>query len=209
MSGLREALEQLLADREVKSKGTIPNHQIRELLAAHPAEPAPVVTDAVTFQAMRAFDGKAGYSKLERLRAALEAAAPLLGPQPQVGVVHVQHADAEEYARIFNLGFAEAVEQYVDGSRSLLNREAVRDAIADELDGEGVVSYGLAPKLTGRVMELARPIPTREQIACRLDGAAFVEDGYHATAGAKRRRDYALEKADAVLALLNGESCTD
>lgn len=33
-------------------------------------------------------------------------------------------------------------------------REAVHAAIADELDGEGVVSYGLAPKLAARVMDL-------------------------------------------------------
>lgn len=33
-------------------------------------------------------------------------------------------------------------------------REAIKDAISDELDGEGVVSYGLAPKLTARVMDL-------------------------------------------------------
>lgn len=46
-----------------------------------------------------------------------------------------------------------------------LDRRAVHAAIVDELDGEGVVSYGLAPKLTDRVMDAVHPLPTREQIA--------------------------------------------
>jgi hypothetical protein len=40
----------------------------------------------------------------------------------------------------------------VDVPRPLLDREAVRQAIADELDSEGVVVYGLTPKLTDVVM---------------------------------------------------------
>jgi hypothetical protein len=51
----------------------------------------------------------------------------------------------------------------------------------------------------------ARPylMPTREQIAHCLDAPAFKKDGYYETAGARRRRDYALEKAAAVMALLS------
>lgn len=43
------------------------------------------------------------------------------------------------------------------------SRQAVHQAIADELDGEGVVSYGLAPKLTDRVMDVVRPLPTLDR----------------------------------------------
>lgn len=50
-----------------------------------------------------------------------------------------------------------------------------------------------------------REAPTREQIAEALDPAAFTVDGYYKTTGAQRRREYALEKADAVLAVLAGE----
>ena len=108
----------------------------------------------------------------------LEAAAPLLGPRPQVGVVHVQHADAEEYARIFNLGFAEAAEQYADGSRPLLDREALREALdtctcssRPGPDGQMLLQPrppcprdGDTHARVDAVMELARPMPTREQI---------------------------------------------
>lgn len=50
-----------------------------------------------------------------------------------LGAVHTTHADAEEYARIFNLGFAEAVEQYT-GDGSIRTQEEFLTALDELLD---------------------------------------------------------------------------
>ena len=101
-AGLRDALEGLLRDRAVKSKGTVPCHQLRELLAAHPAEPVGVSDEAVEAAAehFQQFilnspsweDETKKHLWRECSRAALEAAAPFLQPQvvaslPTVGMI--------------------------------------------------------------------------------------------------------------------------
>jgi hypothetical protein len=101
------------------------------------------------------------------IRAALVAARPLLGPWP------------------------------------LLDREAVREAACAALAEDLVGTLALVrlqmtagPKIADAVMELARPMPTREQIAETLVG--IVPD---TNEGINLR----LVIADALLALLNGE----
>lgn len=51
----------------------------------------------------------------------------------QAATVHVTHADADECARIFNLGFAEAVEQYT-GAGSIHTQEEFLTALDELLD---------------------------------------------------------------------------
>jgi hypothetical protein len=204
---LRAALEQKLA---ATTGWAVSNEFLLGLLAAHPAEPAPVVTDeavevvAAEFMARYKGTRNADVFALTGARVALEAAAPLLSPRPQVGVVHVQHADAEEYARIFNLGFAEAVEQY-KGS-PLLDREAVRRIFVDAINAYvlgGVPTYYAH---VDAVMELARPMPTREALGILLhsfDGFA-IETGEQWSECNEDRQGAFLYQAATVLALLNG-----
>jgi hypothetical protein len=180
---LRDALEEICAlgekaAQKQKDRGVptvppfVPVEMIRNALAAHPVEPAPVVTDEAVDKALDVVmdDGHNGLDcRPERhlgdtVRAALEAAAPLLGLRPYLGVVHVQHADTEEYARIFNLGFAEAVEQYTDDApRPLLDRQALnfalrRVSLIDKPPAQ------IDDDLADAVMELARPMPTQAQV---------------------------------------------
>lgn len=189
---LRDALEELTADLRSQPHDpdstavTVMRHvgaQLAGLLAAHPAEPAPVVTDEAVRVAANAFYQDAGWEGVDELegaelaaavrgmRTALEAAAPLLGP------------------------------------RSLLNRDDVCSRLVHfgaEVRGrkgawQPATTLGDA---VDAVMELARPMPTREQIATALDPTAFVarkdDASYH------NRRWLALRDADTVLALLNG-----
>lgn len=89
----------------------------------------------------------------------------------------------------------------VDAPRALLDREAVHQAIADNVwpTVDGVEIIEAVPA----VMELARPMPTREQIA------QVLHDQNQVHAWGTNRCDDACgiayyQRADAVLALLNG-----
>lgn len=89
----------------------------------------------------------------------------------------------------------------VDAPRPLLDREAVHQAIADNVwpTVDGVEIIEAVPA----VMELARPMPTREQIA------QVLHDQNQVHAWDTNRCDDACgiayyQRADAVLALLNG-----
>lgn len=92
----------------------------------------------------------------ERARAALEAAAPLLGPRP------------------------------------MLDRRQIEDSfIRAEHKGVSLLDAWEAGHLADAVMEMARPMPTREQLYATLDGFTYGDASRWAA-------------ADTVLALLKG-----
>jgi hypothetical protein len=199
---LREALETLVRDRESNNGASagdyvIAPYEVRELLAAHPvepardrvdlsghlaggpncpqpcpdhggAEPAPVVTNkAATIARHVYWEQQAGCTDgLSAMRAALEAAAPLLGPRP------------------------------------LLDRDAVRRILGDVRALP--VTRSMNPHIEA-VVALARPMPTREQIDELLQlhrvGPAFrpADPRYPGALPNYRRK-----LRNALLALLNG-----
>lgn len=134
---LRRALEALAADY-----ATIDAEQITDLLAAHPAEPAPVVTDEAV-QDLHAgvvtqFRRHGQYT-LADARAALEAAAPLLGPRALLD------RGAALSAMIAHI--------YEDGDTAV-----VRQGLPSQ-------EWTLLSLAADAVMELARPMPTQAQLA--------------------------------------------
>jgi hypothetical protein len=152
--------------------------KIRAVLAAHPVEPAPVVTDEAV-QDLHAgvvtqFRRHGQYA-LADARAALETAAPLLGPRP------------------------------------LLDQQALAKAINDVAVSTGLAKYfksGTAAdpsdveEFVFAVTEVARPMPTREQIAEVITARTLVEDELFGLTPGTVEHSRAL--AAAVLALLNG-----
>lgn len=178
---LRDALEALAADY-----ATIDAEQITDLLAAHPAEPAPAcLGDGVCTNPRCPRHGVGGSPSDGAVEAAWEALSD--------GDI----APEEKTRAALEAAYS------VDAPRLLLDRGAVRLAIADELDGEGVVSYGLAPKLTDRVMDVARPMPTEVEVA-DLVLRIFMDGG----AARTHAQEAASEIAHAVLALLNGSTAS-
>jgi len=189
---LREALEQICDDYSA-----IDVEMLRETLAAHPAEPAPVVTGEAVVAADRAFwehpasHGQNTAARHRAIRASLEAAAPLLGPRPLL--------DREE-ARV-------------------VAREAITAEVNSWPDDAGLPYFPadlhpattmqrLANPAVDAVMGLARPMPTREQIGsavhdaihrfgseqCLLPRAGETSNCYQRT----------MRTADAALAVVNG-----
>jgi hypothetical protein len=137
---LRDALEKLLVT--MGGAATVSTSTLRNLLAAHPAEPA----------------------------------RPLLDREALFQLLHG------------------------DGCGCDLSRKSITINDADWMRGHIAHWYGR----TDAVMELARPMPTREEIAGALDPTAFVarkDDASH-----DNRRSLALQDAEAVLALINGDT---
>lgn len=101
----------------------------------------------------------------QRARAALVAAylvdrvdalRPLLDREATTRAIEAassrnDHIIGRTYVEAYADVFADAV---MELARPMPTRKEIEEAISDELDGEGVVSYGLAPKLTARVMDL-------------------------------------------------------
>lgn len=214
MSDLRDALETLVAEWSERTTGYDEYQELRSLLAAHPVEPAPeVVVDhrpGETCSVVASVDPETGFSRQPSDAAGEAAAEALLEAgfvDPDDGTIPQWH---EENAPPWWTHPSEAVKvaleaaYRVDAPRPLLDRDAVRLAIADELDGEGVVSYGLAPKLTDRVMDVARPIPTREQIAEAMHDHWSETHRWRQGCRQDVCIDIFLDRADAVMALLDG-----
>ena len=109
-----------------------------------------------------------------------------------------RYSSADQHAMHRARAALEAAQPFMQ-PQVVASRQSVHQAIADELDGEGVVSYGLTPKLTDRVMDVARPLPTREQIAEALSNATRNLDYTH-----WETPNGMLPFADAVLALMGG-----
>lgn len=145
-------------------------------------EPAPVqveITDEAASAADQAVRGELRERGLagDVGRAALEAAAPLLGPQP------------------------------------LLDREEIVAAVhRASHNGHPCITSGVCPRLKNAgayadsVMEMARPMPTREQIAAAMWDAEQL-DYNRPRSWSEAHPSQAtviLGRADAVLALLNG-----
>lgn len=170
MSGnLRDALLKLTGDLVARAeKGephlflTVPLRDLEALLAAHPAVPAPVVTDEAVEAAASAYweserhsdelhwpelirrdpDEATAYRDHARLH--LEAAAPLLGPRPLL-----------DQQAVANVIYAAVRAQAGPAIASLVGTEALSS-----------------------LMELARPMPTRNRIAGYLrDSAQTLDKG--------------------------------
>jgi len=158
---------------------TMENHardldRLAEKLNANPAEPAPVVTDEVVARALNAYcsEGLGEAPFEESMRAALEAAAPLLGTRP------------------------------------LLDREAVMKVLTDyrtvalrnSLNGPPGSSEVQLSEAADSVMELARPMPTREQVSEAILAAWLVRSELKVEATPV---EHCRKLADAALALLD------
>ena len=180
--GLRDALEDLLRDRAAKSKGTVPCHQLRELLAAHPAEPVGVSDEAVT-KALAEYlaENAAGAERDWAMRVALEAVAPLLGTRPQP-----------------------ALDRYEAAWRSARRRAAeYRKAVAFLLNhnaSQQLMHEAIAKPLAAAV----RPLPTREQIMRALAGVEGRRPDDKSEVWLGAYEDVYGPRADAVLALMGG-----
>lgn len=142
---LRDALEKLAATHGGPD-GYVMTHVLEKLLAAHPAEPVATrsveVPEEVVERANRAYWEVFGSERLIgmndapaeeaiAMRAALEAAAPLLGPRP------------------------------------LLDQQAVADVVytAVRTQAGPAVASLVGTDVLGRLMELARPMPTQAELA--------------------------------------------
>jgi len=182
---LRAALEKVLATTD---GWAVSNETLLGVLAAHPTEPTPVVTDGAAqkaaeravFQARYGVDWDSTWldeAKRDTARqnatatasVALEAAAPLLGPRP------------------------------------LLDQQAVANVVYTTVRAQaGPAAASLAgTDILGRLMEMARPMPTLGQIAEAIHGS----DLHHLWATevcSEACRERYLRKAAAVMALLNG-----
>lgn len=93
-------------------------------------------------------------------------------------------------------------------SKPLLDREAVQDSISSKTftmmgDGDPVCGVMAA---TDAVMELARPMPTREKIASVLREHAWIASEHRCSCGDEEIEFVSHHQAEAVLALLNGEA---
>lgn len=174
---LRAALEQKLATTD---GWTVSNEFLLGLLAAHPAEPAQVVSDeaasshgpavrAIASEFMARYKGTPDPDEfaLNAAQAGLLAALPLLGPRP------------------------------------LLDREAALQAIVAASEPEGsdnimgreyVENY--ADVFADAVLKLARPMPTRDQVEAAVRKTIFAYFGTY-------ERPVELITDD-VTALLNG-----
>jgi hypothetical protein len=79
---LRDALEKLATEWSERSTGYDEYRELRALLAAHTVEPAPDITREVMEIAVEAASAAWNDGPRAAIRAALEAAAPLLGWRP-------------------------------------------------------------------------------------------------------------------------------
>jgi hypothetical protein len=176
---LRAGIEELAADLRSQPHDpdstavTVMRHvgaQLAGLLAAHPAAPAPVVTDDAVIRAHDVLQERWGPVSAvpilhSDIRTMLEAVAPLFGPRPLLDEAEVSSC------------IGEAAVQF---ARSSGSADACHDAVKPAVDA---------------VMEMARPMPTREQIAEAMREACSVDSGRVVTWE---------DAADAVLALVNG-----
>lgn len=215
---LRAALEKLLTEFRKEYPKRAPAWayvtmlgMLADLLAAHPAEPAPVVTDeAVRDWSDEAFAVLAEATGLSTFVDGLEQNA---GMCDDSGLLYLRGVASRLG------GLASLL-----GSRPLLDREAAtkhlyallrdaeqrdRDAL-DKLGWVGSVMPGVpedklrthCAALVDAVIEMARPMPTQEQIAEAITARALVEDESFGPAPGTVEHSRAL--AAAVLALLNG-----
>jgi hypothetical protein len=204
--------------------------EAQELLAAHPVEPAaePDHEPGTAFLVIEvppegaAFADEFGLKVFEyahsleqdyrgrswdlfmyRQHSAPPADVPAASPaevDPETGCAACISGDTENCTCFAETGFA----------RPLLDREAVENAIAeasnpDEADlilGRKYVG-GWADAFADAVMKLARPMPTREQIAISTHERTEVH-GWLSGDCSGSCQDHHLGNADAVLALLNG-----
>lgn len=126
-------------------------------------------------------------------RAGLEAAEPYLtGPE-----VVVDHRPGE------TCSVAAEVDPETGFARPLLDREAVRQLL-QAADGDLAGYPDRLDRVTDLVLELSRPMPTREQIAEALHDHWTSEHSWRQ--GCRDEVCIAIftDRADAVLALLNG-----
>lgn len=164
----------------------LPKAELLGLLAAHPAEPAP---DRQPSDAAVEAAAKASYEVLASVWRWLDL------------------SDSEKNMRRQRARAALVAAYRVDAPRPLLDREATTRAIEaassrnDHIIGRTYVE-AYADVFADAVMELARPMPTREQIATAIDPVAF--DAHKSDESYDNRRKLALSDAAAVLALLNG-----
>jgi hypothetical protein len=191
---LRDALEVLAADRE-SPNGAVPNdyviapYEIRDLLAAHPVEPAASdysqeeiaakVADRVPHADMD------GFTLSERLRIG-KAVAPLfselLGPRPLLD--------------------REAVFRRLHEASMCACNGTVEWAADSEPHRKHIERYN---QLTDAVVEMARPMPTREQLFQYLhEVTGCICDLTEDSDWARGHRQVWYERTDKLLALLNG-----
>lgn len=146
--GLRAALEKLARECEVEAGigGTLSYRSLSEdlarLLAAHPAEPALVVTEEAVKKAANVYWETEG-NRAVCMRAALEAAAPLLGLRPLLD----REALTEEIFRATPMQVSrnssrDAADIALRLARPMLTREQIAKALhehdmADVWDDEG------------------------------------------------------------------------
>lgn len=199
-SSLREALEKLAASYQ-KLGASYPScgpedvaEDLRALLAAHPAgsgapvadesvgtrpQPTQGVPDDATFAAVRGFGKRVGYSTLERMRDALEAARPYLGPE-----VVVDHRPGETCSVA-----AEVDPETGFAVRPLPTREQIAEALQDHYPTAGATVASGVTCQCGYWNGNERP-------------------GVDRPAGAQGRDGLDWHRAQVVLALLSGsESC--
>lgn len=152
MSGtLRDALVAIKAELDKRSEEgeahlflNIPFWQLEELLAAHPAEPTAGIPDE-----------------------AVEAAAKKRAEhyQSEYDSTHLKWQDFAGEAREILQAAAPLL-----GPRPLLDQQAVADVIYTAMRAQAgpAIASLVGTEVLGRLMELAQPIPTQEQIAKAL-----------------------------------------
>lgn len=195
--GLREALEELCDEADIRrsvygrldsesiGNGDLTTMQIRGLLAAHPAESVP----------RGAFD--VAYNIVNQIADVY---------QVPVDVRQATNDRCWEFA-------AELIAQFAAAPGPVIDREALVQALArsfhrndncaedwDGLEPIAVLAYLDEARLSAdAVMKLARPMPTRGQIAEAIEAAAQYSDGLLV-------EGHAPDFTEAVLELLNGST---
>lgn len=142
------------------------------------------------------------------MRAALEAAVPLLAPQPVADQEALSRAISDELDAegIVSCGLTpKLVDVVAHLDRPLLDREAVKSAVGDTINRriefieDRATVEAAYDAAASAVMDLARPMPRWEQIEQRIR-RIYIDGGAHIT----HAQEAAAEIADAVLALING-----
>lgn len=180
MSDLRQALEKL-ADRmdEQCTSGS----DLRELLAAHPVEPAEM-SDAA-----RAW---ADHEDPEGIECTTPARATEVDPE-RIRLARIAAGSWKPAAE---------VDPETRFARPLLDREAVYRVVA--LWMPYLVDRSVVTGATDAVMKLGRPMPTHLEVAERLHGEKHSEGCTFTNPGNCDRWHEALREAVGVLTLLNG-----
>lgn len=187
-ASLRGALEQELKNLPVMSYDdgyrvqALPKATLLDLLARHPAEPVGVSDEAVEqlhAQVVTEFRRHGQYT-LGLARAALEAAAPLMGATPRPTL---DRAEVEEVAADI-LGLISPVEM-----RANLRQEEIEDEFSD---------WSNFVRTTDKIMALmgATPVASRERIAEALYEAMYDEEDRNAGVFGGQRFDDCERIAD-------------